>query len=46
MNPLLFLPLLTACGRSSDSPSAADAAPRTFTLVYQGNNGGELEPCG
>jgi len=46
MTPILLLPLLEACGRSPESPTAADTDPRAFTLAYQGNVAAELEPCG
>jgi len=45
MTSFLLLPLLAACSRPPAEPAEAPA-PRTFTLVYEGNVGGELEPCG
>jgi len=45
MNPLLLLPLLSACDRQPAEP-AEPTTPRDFTLLYQANVGGELEPCG
>ena len=45
MSPFLILPFLAACSRAPDA-QAPSTEPRTFTLLFEGNVAGELEPCG
>ncbi len=44
MNPLILM-FIAGCGKGGEQAAEAQAA-REFSLVYQSNLAGEIEPCG